>query len=276
MPINGPPLERFHQRPLSHLGSLAAEFNVLVGDPGWPNESRPTQGQKKMEEKKAPAHVRFSIDDDIYVLSEVYATNPFQDSRTWTSIALLLNYPSIKENDGNRSPSRIGISGNEAVDRLAAAAHHLDAPIITVPKIHEPKLLIHQAISRQYPDSSVAEGRPPARVSPNLRRSSASLLYRLRTGCAFTASALHRLDSSININCPTCSVSEDFDHLLSDCPTLADQRKFLLNDLQHAGAARTTTPNIIFPPGLAGAASKTFAAFRTSLEDTGLFDRNKV
>lgn len=40
-----------------------------------------------MAEEKAPARVRFSIDDDIYVLSEVYATNPFQDSRRWTSIA---------------------------------------------------------------------------------------------------------------------------------------------------------------------------------------------
>ncbi|KAG0423184.1 hypothetical protein HPB47_001022 [Ixodes persulcatus] len=64
-----------------------------------------------------------------------------------------------------------------------------------------------------------------------LQRASASLLHRLRTGCAFTAKALHRINSAIDPLCPTCDVLEDFDHLLWDCPTTPAshvplQRKF--------------------------------------------------
>ncbi|KAG0429251.1 hypothetical protein HPB47_023810 [Ixodes persulcatus] len=52
-----------------------------------------------------------------------------------------------------------------------------------------------------------------------LQLASASLLHRLRTGCAFTAKALHRINSAVDPHCPTCDVLEDFDHLLWDCPT---------------------------------------------------------
>ncbi|KAG0423331.1 hypothetical protein HPB47_000888, partial [Ixodes persulcatus] len=56
-----------------------------------------------------------------------------------------------------------GIFGNETAGLLAAAAHQLGTPIIMVPKIHEAKLLIHQAITQNHPDPRVADGRPPPR-----------------------------------------------------------------------------------------------------------------
>ncbi|KAG0427399.1 hypothetical protein HPB47_025545, partial [Ixodes persulcatus] len=68
-----------------------------------------------------------------------------------------------------------------------------------------------------------------------LTLSSASLLHRLRTGCAFTAKALHRINSAVDPHCPTCDVPEDFDHLLWDCPTLTKERKSLFDGLQYAG-----------------------------------------
>ncbi|KAG0414255.1 hypothetical protein HPB47_008602 [Ixodes persulcatus] len=170
-------------------------------------------------------------------------------------------------------PSHIGISGNEAADRLAAAAHHLDVPVITVPKIHEAKLLIHQEIILHHPDPRFSGGKPPARVPPKLQRASASLLHRLRTGCAFTAKALHRINSAVDPHCPTCDVPEDFDHHLWDCPTLTKERKSLFDGLQYAGVAHATTEEILFPPGPAGTASKSFARLLTFLEDTELFDR---
>ncbi|KAG0443124.1 hypothetical protein HPB47_015263, partial [Ixodes persulcatus] len=106
-----------------------------------------------------------------------------------------------------------------------------------------------------------------------LHSPSASLLHRLRTGCAFTAKALHRINSAVNPHCPTCDVPEDFDHLLWDCPTLTKERKSLFDGLQYAGVAHATTEEIFFPPAPAGTASKSFARLLTFLEDTELFDR---
>ncbi|KAG0420970.1 hypothetical protein HPB47_003124 [Ixodes persulcatus] len=116
-------------------------------------------------------------------------------------------------------------------------------------------------------------GKPPARVPPKLQRASASLLHRLRTGCAFTAKSLHRINSAVDPHCPTCDVPEDFDHFLWDCPTLTKERKSLFDGLQYAGVAHATTEEILFPPGPAGTASKSFARLLTFLEDTELFDR---
>ncbi|KAM7314882.1 hypothetical protein ISCGN_004666 [Ixodes scapularis] len=96
---------------------------------------------------------------------------------------------------------------------------------------------------------------------------------RLRTGCAFTAKALHRINSAVDPLCPTCNVPEDFDHLLWDCTALTKERRFLIDGLQCAGVAHATTEEILFPPGPAGTASKTFARLLTFLEDTELFDR---
>ncbi|KAG0435842.1 hypothetical protein HPB47_018293 [Ixodes persulcatus] len=169
-------------------------------------------------------------------------------------------------------PSHIGISGNEAADHLAAAARQSDVPVITVPKIHKAKLLIHQEIILHHPDPRFWGGKAPARVPPKLQRASASLLHRLRTGCAFTAKALHRINSAVDPHCPTCDVPEDFDHLLWDCPTLTKERKSLFDGLQYAGVAHVTTEEILFPPGPAGPASKSFARLLTFLEDTELFD----
>ncbi|KAM7306770.1 uncharacterized protein ISCGN_010436 [Ixodes scapularis] len=170
-------------------------------------------------------------------------------------------------------PSHVGISGNETADRLANAAHHIHVPTLVIPKMYEARLIIHKEIEKLHPDTRVSAGKPPARVPPKLSRASASLLHRLRTGCAFTAKALHRMDPTINPNCPSCDVPEDQDHLLWTCPTLADKRKSLLDGLRQAGVASATTQDILFPPGSARDVSRTFAAVLKFLEDTSLFDR---
>ncbi|KAM7300365.1 uncharacterized protein ISCGN_020929 [Ixodes scapularis] len=170
-------------------------------------------------------------------------------------------------------PSHVGISGNETADRLANAAHHIHVPTLVIPKMYEARLIIHKEIEKLHPDTRVSTGKPPARVPPKLSRASASLLHRLRTGWAFTAKALHRMDPTINPNCPSCDVPEDQDHLLWTCPTLADKRKSLLDGLRQAGVASATTQDILFPPGSARDVSRTFAAVLKFLEDTSLFDR---
>ncbi|KAG0416184.1 hypothetical protein HPB47_006641 [Ixodes persulcatus] len=108
---------------------------------------------------------------------------------------------------------------------------------------------------------------------PKLQRASVSLLHRLRTGCAFTAKALRRINSAVDPHCPTCDVPEDFDHLLWDCPTLTKERKSLFDGLQYTGVAHAITEEILFPPGPAGTASNSFARLLTFLEDRKLFDR---
>ncbi|XP_040066727.1 uncharacterized protein LOC120840322 [Ixodes scapularis] len=170
-------------------------------------------------------------------------------------------------------PSHFSISGNETADRLANAAHHIHVPTLVIPKMYEARLIIHKEIEKLHPDTRVSTGKPPARVPPKLSRASASLLHRLCTGCAFTAKALHRMDPTINPNCPSCDVPEDQDHLLWTCPTLADKRKSLLDGLRQAGVASATTQDILFPPGSARDVSRTFAALLKFLEDTSLFDR---
>lgn len=170
-------------------------------------------------------------------------------------------------------PSHVGILGNETADLLAAAAHQLGTPIIMVPKIHEAKLLIHQAITQNHPDPRVADGRPPPRVPSKLPRASASVLHRLRTGCAFTASAIHRIDATMSPNCPTCDTLEDVDHLFWACPNYADERKIFFDRLQIAGVARSTAQDILFPPGSIRDAATTFSYLLVFLEDTCLLDR---
>ncbi|XP_040072716.1 uncharacterized protein LOC115308845 [Ixodes scapularis] len=167
-------------------------------------------------------------------------------------------------------PSHVGISGNETADSLANAAHHIHVPTLVIPKMYEAKLIIHKEIEKLHPDMRVSIGKPPARVPPKLSRASASLLHRLRTGCAFTAKALHRMDPTINPNCSSCDVPEDQDNLLWTCPTLADKRKSFLDGLRQAGVASATTH---FPPGSARDVSRTFTAPLKFLEDTSLFDR---
>lgn len=170
-------------------------------------------------------------------------------------------------------PSHVGILGNERADRLAAEAHHTNVPTLTVPKFYEARLLIHKEILQQHPDPRISAGEQPARVPSKLSRASASLLHRLRTGCAFTATALHRIDPTIDRNCPSCHVPEDLEHLLWSCSTLSDERRTFFHGLQLAGVARDTTKDILFPPGSVSGAKRTFAGLLTFLEDTGLFDR---
>lgn len=146
-------------------------------------------------------------------------------------------------------------------------------PTLYVSKIHEARQLIHKEIERQHPDPRVSGGRPPARVPPKLSRASASILHRLRTGCAFTAKAIHRLDPTISPNCSSCDVPEDLEHLIWVCPNLADARKSFLDGLQLAGVAHGTTEDILFPPGSVRDATRTFALLITFLEDADLIDR---
>lgn len=89
-------------------------------------------------------------------------------------------------------PAHVGIAGNEAADALAKTAHSAATAVTSeVTTIDEGRELATTQTLRLHPDPRVASHQTPARIPRKLTRQEASLLSRLRTGCAVTQSRLH-------------------------------------------------------------------------------------
>lgn len=117
-------------------------------------------------------------------------------------------------------PTRVGIAGNEAADRLAKAAHSGDTPITTaVSQIDEAGSLITEEIIRRHLDTRVAARNAPARIPRKFGHQEAALLSRLRTGCAMTNARLQlykKRDSPVR---PHCGLYKSMAHCLGACTT---------------------------------------------------------
>ncbi|KAH7972417.1 hypothetical protein HPB52_011974 [Rhipicephalus sanguineus] len=104
-------------------------------------------------------------------------------------------------------PSHVGIAGS-----TPAWHSHLKARL--------KKLLV-----TVHPDSRVANGRGP-RLLPEtgLSRRDRSALLRLQTGCVWTAACRHAKGRCASPACSRCGDPETLEHLLCDCPALAQER----------------------------------------------------
>lgn len=118
-------------------------------------------------------------------------------------------------------PSHIGLAGNERADRLAyeALKHELRVPAVPDPKrtgtqaVGMLKAVLSRALEKRLPF--------PTR---NLSRRQTSLLYRLRTGSAYTREWLFGIGKTDDPNCEQCGEPENIQHVLLECPHYDEAR----------------------------------------------------
>lgn len=100
-------------------------------------------------------------------------------------------------------PSHLGISGNEAADDLARAAHRRSIPLLKVASRYDSALLtVQRHLARQLPDPRIASGhRIPLLDALSFSRSHFVCLLRLRVGCVWTAEQKHRMQCAPDCLC---------------------------------------------------------------------------
>ncbi|KAM7299308.1 uncharacterized protein ISCGN_019875 [Ixodes scapularis] len=143
-------------------------------------------------------------------------------------------------------PSHVGLRGNEIVDRIALRAHDL-SPTLRAPP--NPKRY-QQAIQAFFSDISPwsSSKRPPC-LTQGLKRSDATLLFRLRTGSAYTGKLLHRFGRRDTPLCQRCAVTEDEVHIVWGCPLHEEARRTFLSALSSQHIRPMTASDVVFPEG---------------------------
>lgn len=123
-------------------------------------------------------------------------------------------------------PSHCGIKGNEAADRMAAAAlTDADSPESPVLPFEDARLLIRRMIWTRQPELEI--GPMPTRVPAGISRQTAAVLHRLRTDSARTPAARAKWQHSVDRNCSKCDVPADAEHLLLHCTKYTQARTTL-------------------------------------------------
>lgn len=143
-------------------------------------------------------------------------------------------------------PAHVGIEGNEKADKLASNAHNLPTSV----HVPEDRKRFYQIINEHIYSLSIGHSSTTQPcLTRNLRRAEATLLFRLRTGCARTGQLLHRWKKRNTDKCPLCDETEDLKHLLEDCRRFEEQRKDLAAELKRHHYIIQDVEEIIYPSG---------------------------
>lgn len=168
-------------------------------------------------------------------------------------------------------PSHCGIVGNECAVTLASATH-AQGQTIFIDQFTVACWLIRQHEQRRHPHLGVAHGHPPTPVPrQRITKAAASLLHRLRMGCAFTNQALHKIGKTSR--CDTCGIPENISGVICECPKYSQERDTLCNQLRVAGKLHTRVEDILFPSISSTLAHFIFGAVLSYLSATALDQR---
>ncbi|XP_040073492.1 uncharacterized protein LOC120845989 [Ixodes scapularis] len=170
-------------------------------------------------------------------------------------------------------PSHCGIRGNEVVDFLAVRAHKdPECPLSTVPRFSDAKLLVRRAITLQHPDPVVVAGAFPARVPRGFDRQTAAVMYRLRTGSAFTPAWISRFRLSVDPICQTCEETADAVHLLLHCSDHEEERTNLRDAFSRLGLPSTNLEELLRPRASRATTDKALKSVASFLRSAELLE----
>lgn len=144
-------------------------------------------------------------------------------------------------------PSHIGISGNEAADRLAAEAH-CEIPSLVSPTDPREHILAVREHIASLSCAGKNVGFQPC-VTKGLTRLEATTLYRLRTDSAWTPAFRYKINNISSPNCQLCNVRSDQEHILWECPLYDVPRQELSKNLERLGLPLQDSNEVIFPTG---------------------------
>ncbi|KAH9375512.1 hypothetical protein HPB48_022116 [Haemaphysalis longicornis] len=171
-------------------------------------------------------------------------------------------------------PAHVGIAGNETADGLAKTAHSAATAVTSeVTTIDEGRELATTRTLRLHPDPRVAAHRTPARIPRKLSRQEASLLSRLRTGCAVTQSRLHLYKKVDSPACTHCGERETISHCFTACTAHNSERERLRKAYQRLGIPCSTEEELLFPRCGRLLLLDAFRHLLSYLDETGLAAR---
>ncbi|KAK8781510.1 hypothetical protein V5799_017149 [Amblyomma americanum] len=168
-------------------------------------------------------------------------------------------------------PSHVGITGNEAADQLAGAAHTNGSPVSSkVTQLDFARPALRQAVRALHPDPRVASGVRFMRVPDCLPRRERALILRLRTGCSWTQARLHRHGRAPSPACSFCGADETLGHLLCACPNLEAARRDMTAGYRNLGLPSYSDQDLLHPKRSQTDAFRLLLEF---LQSTGLASR---
>ncbi|KAK8782894.1 hypothetical protein V5799_015765 [Amblyomma americanum] len=168
-------------------------------------------------------------------------------------------------------PSHVGITGNEAADQLAGAAHTNGSPVSSkVTQLDFARPALRQAVRALHPDPRVASGVRFMRVPDCLPRRERTLILRLRTGCSWTQARLHRHGRAPSPACSFCGADETLGHLLCACPNLEAARRDMTAGYRNLGLPSYSDQDLPHPER---SQTEAFRLLLEFLQSTGLATR---
>ncbi|XP_077496459.1 uncharacterized protein LOC144107343 [Amblyomma americanum] len=168
-------------------------------------------------------------------------------------------------------PSHVGITGNEAADQLAGAAHTNGSPVSSkVTQLDFARPALRQAVRALHPDPRVASGVRFMRVPDCLPRRERTLILRLRTGCSWTQARLHRHGRAPSPACSFCGADETLGHLLCACPNLEAARRDMTAGYRNLGLPSYSDQDLLHPKR---SQTEAFRLLLEFLQSTGLATR---
>ncbi|XP_077519933.1 uncharacterized protein LOC144129709 [Amblyomma americanum] len=168
-------------------------------------------------------------------------------------------------------PSHVGITGNEAADKLAGAAHPNGSSVSSkVTQLDFARPALRQAVRALHPDPRVASGVRFMRVPDCLPRRERTLILRLRTGCSWTQARLHRHGRAPSPACSFCGADETLGHLLCACPNLEAARRDMTAGYCNLGLPSYSDQDLLHPKR---SQTEAFRLLLEFLQSTGLATR---
>nr|XP_037270233.1 uncharacterized protein LOC119161824 [Rhipicephalus microplus] len=166
-------------------------------------------------------------------------------------------------------PSHVGIAGNEKADTLAKAAHQPSTPYSCAVAARDySQARLKRLLVTVHPDPRVASGRGPKPLpETGLTRRERASLWRLRTGCVWTAAHRHAKGLCPSPACSRCGDPETLEHRLCACPGLAQERLRAYTAYRRQGLPVYTLEDLLFPSRPHPAALRSLAQF---VEESGI------
>ena len=147
-------------------------------------------------------------------------------------------------------PSHVGIEGNEKADALACEAR------TSVPKVRTPKTYQNNKDAIRNHFKAIYNFPHQACVTHGLPREQATLLYRIRTGSAYTPAWSFKTGRYASPFCAFCGDIGDIEHFIWLCPQFDVERAAMVRNLQKGCHRHRTVEDVIFPEGPAATRRK--------------------